>query len=173
MNSDLKILKETGIILAGHDQSGKTTLAHSLCKMTGNGYIHNDPPQNIDSWFDEYTKNIKEHPMIIDRSYMCEMVYGPILRNENNITFEIQKEIEDFFNKKGYIFILCHRTNFNKENFENRKELCNFETILKIRDKYLEIYETITLPKIIVNPFSTPFAIMDIIKFAKQNYKGV
>ena len=171
MINDKLLLMNTGVILAGHDQSGKTTLAHRLCKMTGNGYIHYDPPQTVESWFDEYTKDIKDKATIIDRSYVCEMVYGPILRNENNITFEIQKQIEDFFNSKGYIFILCHRTNFSIKEFEDRKELCDFETILKIREKYLEVYETITLPKIIVDSFATPFAIMNIISLAKKTQR--
>lgn len=167
MSSDLQLLKNVGFILGGHDQSGKTTLAQHLCKITGHSYVHNGPPEEGVTFVYEYTKDIKNHKVVIDRSYICEKVYGSVVRNQNNITPEIQQSIEDFFREKNYIFILCFRTQFNMDNFIERDELFDFHTIQKVKQRYLEEYKTITLPKIMIDPFENPLFLLDIVKLIK------
>jgi len=147
-----------GILCFGAEQSGKTSLAKKLCQMLGMDYVHMNPPVDVTDWIHEYTKDAffainKNKQLLLDRGYVCEMVYGPKLRNTNNITPEIQKAIEDFYIEHNYVAVLCHRNSFRESAWVDRDELCTYEENLDIRERYQTVFKTVSIPKVIVDPF--------------------
>lgn len=75
------------IIIEGPDKQGKTELAKYLSKKLNLSYRHAGPP--VDG-FDGYLKELKQvvkskRGTVMDRSFIGELVYGPILRDKSCI----------------------------------------------------------------------------------------
>ena len=99
------------IILEGPDGSGKSTLAEKLHQQTGYKLIHRDKPKTEEDkarMMDEYIQIIKAGKnVILDRAWYSEMVYGPIMRDENIITYPKMYELECLLTAHGAIIIYC------------------------------------------------------------------
>lgn len=111
------------LILVGPDGAGKTTLANKLADHFGLKYIKRDKPytqEDKDNMFKSYLEVIEnEDNVIYDRYLYCEKVYGPIMRDENVVTWEQLHEIELALAKKKAIVIHC------TDNTDALWERCN------------------------------------------------
>ena len=109
------------ILLEGPDCSGKTTLARALCDNLQAHYIHSSYTSGLDVM--AYHKNhidtaidyLQDGPVIIDRLYPSEMVYGRAFRNniyEESSTVETPwgtkyLELHNKLESLGTIHIYC------------------------------------------------------------------
>ena len=144
-----------GIIFEGADQQGKTTLAKKVQEKVNMPIMHFGIPDKHTDFSNEYIKDIPKNdfqPIIFDRSYVSEIVYGNIFRGGTGITNKIKAHIEDFLNNCGYILVLCKRKNYK---WEERDEDYTESDNIKVMNSYDEVFETVKLPKIIVDPFDS------------------
>lgn len=77
------------VILEGPDGGGKTTLARHLEQYYGFKYVHTGPPSGQDL-LEEYGYQLwratyDDQPVVFDRLYLGERVYGPVLRGYDNL----------------------------------------------------------------------------------------
>lgn len=68
------------IIVEGPDFTGKSTLATNIASR-GHVYLHSSY-ESLRSFRKNFTANLGK-PMVLDRSWVSEMIYGPVLRPEN------------------------------------------------------------------------------------------
>ena len=165
-------MQNIGIILEGADQSGKSTLAQKLSDLTGHSVLHFDPPKKgTTDFYAEYTNflNMGGRP-IVDRNYMSEMVYGKLFRGGSGVTDIVKKQIETTLWNQNYVLVLCHRRNFN---FEERKEMYDQSQIMEVRKEFLDQFEDIALPKIVVDPFSWPKCLWQITDLCLMTYHKI
>ena len=73
------------IIIEGCDGVGKTTIVNKL-KALGYGSLHFnfDPTLSIKQKYERILTQDYEYPVVLDRSFISEMVYGPIVLSRND-----------------------------------------------------------------------------------------
>lgn len=165
MNHIKEGMLNTGIILEGADQSGKSTLASRLADLTGMKVFHYEPPKGVTDFAREYLRFMEEsdRPMIVDRCYLSEMVYGPIFRGASGVTPEVKERVEASLSMCGYVMVLVHRRDFGRHNFEDRKELYDYDGIMRVRAAFEREFESVTLPKIKIDAFDWPHCLWDVV----------
>lgn len=93
------------IIIEGADKTGKTTLARRIEKELGYEYVHFGPPgKDPAKEYAEFLINLKT-PVVCDRFYYGELVYGPLLRQGSVITSLQQTTIERLLRLRGAILV--------------------------------------------------------------------
>lgn len=77
------------IIIEGLDGVGKTTLVDYFVKLGMKKYHFDYDKKNMDL-FSKYIDVLKEDTdiLVFDRSFISEMVYGPVMRHNCKLTFE-------------------------------------------------------------------------------------
>ena len=77
------------LIIEGIDGVGKTTLVEYLQSFGMKKYHFDYDAQNMDL-FTKYMRVLDEKTdiLVLDRSFISEMVYGPVLRNNCKLTIE-------------------------------------------------------------------------------------
>ena len=84
------------IIFEGSDGSGKSTLIKKLTSVVPNNYIvnHNGVYKSREVAFAAYNSQLNTPPdsqLLLDRSYISELIYGNVIRGEDNS--KIKKEV--------------------------------------------------------------------------------
>lgn len=157
-----------GIIVEGCDQQGKTTFCALLQKKLGYGIYHFNAPGPYTDFSKEYTELLKYDDFIFDRSYLSEMVYGPLFRGKSGITPELQRQIECEFIQRGYIMVYLKRKNFMPET---RAEMYKNDEIMRAYHAYDKAYETVSMPKITVDAFDDD-ALDQVLQFRSRLFKN-
>jgi len=160
-----------GIIVEGADQMGKTTFCDKLSKELNMGVIHYSPPKPGVNFYQEYTKHVigTSRPILFDRNYMSEMVYGPLFRGASGVTPDIKKQIESVYNDRNYCLILLNRKNYK---WENRPEMYTEEQNQNVIHSFLSVFNTINMTKLLIDAFDAD-AIDRAVNFWKQKNKMV
>jgi DNA mismatch endonuclease (patch repair protein) len=135
--------KISNILIEGADQQGKTQLCGELQKNVNNlSYVHNGLPlKNIFRFFTylKYFAQLFMNRKLIDRSFLSEFLYRPILRNKkvSNLFLFIFKR---WMKINKTLLILCCRINFLRDDFvfSKRKELLSFERIQELRLEFVK-----------------------------------
>ena len=126
------------IIIEGLDGVGKTTLVDYFVNMGMKKYHFDYDAQNMDL-FTKYMRVLDEKTdiLVLDRSFVSEMVYGPVLRNNCKLTIEQYTELLKLYREKGATIIYLTAP---KEVLLERRanDLKDYEMI----DKY---YETLNV----------------------------
>lgn len=75
------------IIIEGADKTGKTTLANAIVDKFGCKYVHfGKPKKHPATEYAEYALSISpKDNLVLDRFYLGELVYGPLLRGKAGI----------------------------------------------------------------------------------------
>ena len=124
-----------GLILEGADQQGKSVLSKKVQEKVNMPIVHFSAPDENTNFETEYIKDIAkydEQPIIFDRSYVSEIVYGEVFRGGSGITSQLKKHIEEVLNAYGYVFVLCKRKNYK---WEDRDEMYKEEDNIKVINK--------------------------------------
>ncbi len=82
------------IIVEGIDGAGKTTLVNTLVQKGFSKHHFDYDVKNMDL-VSKYLKVLKNNHqnLVIDRSFISEMVYGPVLRGKSKLTLEDYKKL--------------------------------------------------------------------------------
>jgi len=93
------------IIIEGADKTGKTTLANAIVKKFGSKYVHFGKPTKYPATeYAEYALSTNGN-VVLDRFYLGELVYGPLLRGKCGITPLEFVTLERILRLKQAIFI--------------------------------------------------------------------
>ena len=99
-------------IFEGPDGSGKSTSARLLSAVTGYPESHFSQPKDEEEkkhMFEMYRQKLQESDNVIfDRSWMSELVYGPIFRGASALTNEQAAELCRILAAKGGKMIYCN-----------------------------------------------------------------
>lgn len=103
------------IILDGPDGSGKTTLANTLAKDHGFKVVHTgvpDPSLDSQGLFNQYVDSLDEalhndQPVVFDRHYLGECIYGPIMRGKSLLSPMQIKLIERVCRARDVKVVIC------------------------------------------------------------------
>jgi thymidylate kinase len=140
-----------GIVLEGADQSGKTTFANKLSSALEMPVYHVDNPEEGADQYDYYTRFLNlGRPVISDRSFVSELVYGPVLRGKSKISPDVQSKIETSFNNANYILVVLNRKNYE---WEDRREMYTKDDNDLVMTKYIEVFDDIDMNKIMIDAF--------------------
>lgn len=98
-------------IIEGPDGAGKTTYAEFLSSVTGFPVRHFSNPkseQEKAKMFDMYVEALEKNDNVIfDRSWISDMVYGPVLRGGATITPDQANMLGNMLAGKGGKVIYC------------------------------------------------------------------
>lgn len=139
------------IIIEGPDGAGKSTLVQQLLEShPGTVYGHFGKPETDEdayNYWRKYAQFIKDNKdaklVVMDRSWYSDMVYGPIMRNREEMTTENMETLELLVKACGGGIILyltakpdtlwarCRRRG---ESYIDTRAL-----LVRIRDKYEEV----------------------------------
>ncbi len=141
------------IILEGIDGTGKTTIADFLEKNGMKKFHYNYDPQNTDLE-NKYISPILNYnnKTIMDRSFISELVYGPVIRNSCRINKkQLERIIEAYTSKNIAIIYLTAEKNIllnrrknnisDYQNIENYYEKLNqrYEMVMNVMKNYFYI----------------------------------
>jgi len=143
---------KNGIIIEGADQQFKSSICEKISEATGMPIIHYGLASDGYDYCEGYFRDVDKYEtgLIFDRSYMSEIVYGPVMRNSCNITLEKKKIIEDRFNELGYFLVVLERENPNW--VITREEYVSRDIFDKIIERYREVYTVINIEKYFFDP---------------------
>lgn len=90
------------IIIEGLDGVGKTTLVNYFATQ-GMKKHHFDYDVNNMDLFSKYMRVLQEEDLnlVLDRSFISEMVYGPVLRGKSKLELEQYKKLLEAYKQVG------------------------------------------------------------------------
>lgn len=149
------------IIVEGPDGAGKTTVIEKLLKShPGSSYRHFSYPETDEeafNYYQTYAQAIKEtdptRVTLFDRSWYSDLIYGPIFRNRQEMSF-LHAEMLDALvitHGGGFIIYCTAPLNILWARCKKRGEsfIKNIAQLEKISDDYRSILSTkCTLPVI-------------------------
>lgn len=147
-----------GIIIEGADQQGKTTLIKKLASALGKKFdvkvVHLTAPVGQIDFEHEYTRHLSMYdesvPIIFDRHYMSELVYGSVFRGKPGITEDMKDRIEELFRDRNYLLVMLERKDYK---WEERSEMYTQADNLKVMEKYNEVYDSFNVDKMKIDAF--------------------
>lgn len=108
-------MKHPVIILEGPDGSGKTWVAKKLHQELGFRYLHEGvPPPGTTSavLFSHYLSTLwkalrGDRPVVLDRHYLGELIYGPVMRQRSLLSETQRRLIERLVFSHGAKVVIC------------------------------------------------------------------
>ena len=100
------------IILEGPDGGGKTTLARWLRDQRGYQIVKTNAPSPKENVFKSYTDSLlaaveSGQPTVLDRHYLGEGIYGPLLRGEDRLGRQGRDLLERLIAACGVRLVIC------------------------------------------------------------------
>jgi thymidylate kinase len=98
------------VIFEGADGVGKTTLATACCAEWGWAMWHHDYlPQHSRDIFVRYRDELSNSRNVaMDRSYVSELVYGPVVRGGSRLSPAQRDELTDIIRARGGVLVHVH-----------------------------------------------------------------
>ena len=148
------------MLVVGVDATGKTTFCNKLSEKTGFPVIHMSYPkseQELNEMFDSYRALfVSSNNFIMDRTFYCEMVYGPVMRNITGISSEQRRALEEILVSKGCIIYYCHDTAENiVERFKTTGEthVKGIGQVQALLNGYERVLSTVLEIPVVSRPF--------------------
>lgn len=131
------------IIIEGVDKTGKTTLANELSRIFGMPIKKFSAPKDGRA-FESYADFLlnEKTPHIIDRCYMSELAYGPVVRGTSQVS-PLQKQLLETAIEGSVICLYCYDTeeaiagrfDTDKEEYTSKGQIAR---LLKEYDEQLD-----------------------------------
>lgn len=94
------------IVLEGCDGTGKTTLASALAIGHGFAVVHaTRTPEGIDLFAKYHAILARPGPLALDRSFVSELVHGPLERGHSRLTFDDAARLTTVVAVRGGILV--------------------------------------------------------------------
>jgi thymidylate kinase len=94
------------IVLDGCDGAGKTTLAAALANRHGHSTVHAGlSPEGTDLFAKYHAMLARAGRLVLDRSFVSELVYGPLDRGHSRLTFEQAAHLATDTAQRGGILV--------------------------------------------------------------------
>lgn len=135
------------LMIVGPDGAGKTSLARLLAEQTGYTLISRKQPKDDrekKEMYNDYLRLIQsDENIIFDRCWICEFVYGTIMRDETFISLQQIEEINKTIAQHGggmyihctdYIQYLWQRCQVRGEDY-----ITDIQTLDKIKECYRQV----------------------------------
>lgn len=151
------------VLIEGVGGAGKTTLAR-IFEAHGFRYeSHAKPFEGADA-FNRYARLLLEadrenEPVVFDRLYLSELVYGTHVRANPLVSIEEVKLLNRILFGRGGVLIICRNT-FGEilKSWSPGKIVKDSETLLKIHDEYNDLCVQLKSP----NTFRYAYGISDV-----------
>jgi thymidylate kinase len=94
------------IVLEGCDGAGKTTLAAALAARHGYAIVHATLTPEGTDLFEKYRAILaRPGPLVLDRSFVSELVYGPLERGYSRLSFEQAAHLASITARRGGLLV--------------------------------------------------------------------
>ena len=126
------------IILEGLDKCGKSTFAQKF----GPSAIVKHSTKNDDAVevLKKYAPIADEHTVILDRSFLSEMCYGPVYRGEMRITPAKLMKITKILNSTPHIILYFSRPADETKQYDSNDEFEKYIAKLELVEKRYKDY---------------------------------
>lgn len=145
------------LVIEGADKTGKTKLARYMADRLNWKYVHFGPPgQDPAREYANYLLSLRE-PVVCDRFFVGELVYGPMLRNSIMDPLK-QQVIERLARLRGMVLVhavtpwdVVHGRFINSKDKEhvnlaqNEKAYKAFKQVMKLRNVMTYTYSGVTV----------------------------
>ena len=163
------------IILEGCDGVGKTTIVNKL-KDLGYKSLHFDfdPTLSIKQKYERILGTSYDSPIVLDRSFISEMVYGPINRGGSRLSDSDFQDLLSLINKRGGRIVYLQATpetiyqRILLRGDKDKKEL-NLDKIKQICIQYNRVMSTVNTCNVIRIDNTNSFPSQSIQKIYKSN----
>jgi putative hydrolase of the HAD superfamily len=137
------------IVLEGCDGVGKTTIVEKL-KELGYQSLHFgfDPALSIKEKYERILKTKYDTPIILDRSFVSEMVYGPVNRGHSRLSNSDFKYLLSLLDKQNGRIVHLRASpdiifkRIQTRGFDDKNEL-TLDKIKVLSDKYNQVIDSI------------------------------
>lgn len=151
-------MKQTIIILIGHDTSGKSHISKALSeklnlpiwkmatpKKFWDPIIAQRYSQEVITQMCEQLKN----SVIFDRGFPCDWMYAKLFNRHYD--FEKALETDVRFSKMNTLIVLCYKNKINQQYDEEDKDFVNIEDYDKMTQLYLTFLQNSLCKHITIN----------------------
>ena len=123
------------IILEGLDKCGKSTFAQ---KLGPNVVIkHSTKDDDAVKVIEKYAAIAEEQTVVLDRSFLSEMCYGPVYRGEMRITPAKLMKITKMLNRVPHIILYFSRPADEIKKYDSDDEFeCDAEKLMLVEKRY-------------------------------------
>lgn len=161
------------IIIEGADKNGKTTLASHISERHGYNYIHHGPPRNGYMGYMDEILDLK-NKTVMDRSFIGEMIYGPLLRGRScidNNQFDCLLKLSDVLNG---VVIHCHQSDETKRlwHVDDKELKIDWTMNIKAAKRFEVLMECEVKPRIKVIDYNAN-TLKDMDKFVDKLIKEI
>ena len=128
------------IILEGLDKCGKTTFAQNFA-VDGTAIIkHSTKEDDAVDVLAKYAPLANERTVILDRSFLSEMTYGPVYRGEMRITPAKLMKITKLLHSTPHIILYFSRPENENKQYDSTDEFEKDTEKLKLVEKRYKDY---------------------------------
>lgn len=101
-----EIAQHRTVVLEGGDGVGKTTLANLLVTQSGFIAVHSPRTPDHQNLTRRYRDLLaRPGPLVLDRSFVSELVYGPLYRDRSRLTLEQALALADLVTARDGVFV--------------------------------------------------------------------
>lgn len=123
------------IILEGVDKCGKSTFAQ---KLGPNVVVkHSTKDDDALEVLKKYSAIANEQTVVLDRSFLSEMTYGPVYRNENRISAAKLMKITRILSNIPHIILYFSRPETESKQYDANDEFeKDIEKLIQVEKRY-------------------------------------
>ena len=124
------------LILEGLDKCGKTTFANKFIDVAE--IKHCDKNDDVTNVLLNAASTAKTGNLVIlDRSFLSEMCYGPVYRGEMHVTSAKLMKITRALKQIDYCILYFSRPSYDKDEFDSKDEFeKDFDKLMMVKKSY-------------------------------------
>ncbi|MER6032172.1 hypothetical protein [Streptomyces sp. NPDC001851] len=135
------------IVLEGSDGVGKSTLAHHLVSQHGFTAVHSPRTPDHQDLVNRYLDLLaRPGRLVLDRSFLSELVYGPLYRGHSRLTWSQALDLAQLVTARDGVFLhLTAPTATVRQRLKDRDgQAPGLVEITALADAYQRAFDTLT-----------------------------